>query len=564
MLVTTAISGSSSRNVPSLSSASMTIHSPLSHTALVPISLTSPPMRKLGRNPASIRIRASMEVVVVLPWVPDTATHRRHAAIAASAWARLSSTRPRRRASVTSGFASGTAVDRATTSASATWTASWPTKTLTPLAANRSSAGELLRSLPVTRWPMAASTEAMALIPAPPAPTTCTRRGRERSRGTRAADAPGTPGAAPVPLGADGSRSEGMGRLGSPVRGAGMVPGQADHGRHGVGAPQRAGRQRRMAPSRPGSDTSASISRARRSGLHWESGTTTAAPARSRTARVGVLVVSGRSGQRHENRRAPRRRRARPPYWRRPGRPRCRPPGRRAPSASRRGPARTTALRAPVRPAPRERRVHSGRGLCRPRRVAPAHDVVQGHVRARRPQPGQPDHRLVEPLGPQRPTHAAHHEAVHGETQGVARRGAGRGVGMSAVDDPGAHRRARHHRPRQRGAVERHRGAAGEASHQAVGGAGHGVDVHEHDGDARDGRRQRGRHARVPAHRHHHRRPAAGDDHERRHEGGGQTRHRAQVRHQRARVETSGDAATGQQRGRHPLPRQQLGVETPA
>jgi len=44
-------SGSRARNVPSLSSASITSHAPVSHTAFGAISLMSPPMRKLGAQP---------------------------------------------------------------------------------------------------------------------------------------------------------------------------------------------------------------------------------------------------------------------------------------------------------------------------------------------------------------------------------------------------------------------------------------------------------------------------------------------------------------------------------
>ena len=51
----------------------------------------------------------------------------------------------------------------------------------TPRARSRSSPADSLRSLPDTWWPMAASTVAMALMPAPPMPTTWTRGGSVRS-----------------------------------------------------------------------------------------------------------------------------------------------------------------------------------------------------------------------------------------------------------------------------------------------------------------------------------------------------------------------------------------------
>ena len=63
----------SSRNVPSLSSASTTNQSPLPHAAPPPISLTSPPMMNDGCHRASTRMSESIDDVVVLPCVPATA-----------------------------------------------------------------------------------------------------------------------------------------------------------------------------------------------------------------------------------------------------------------------------------------------------------------------------------------------------------------------------------------------------------------------------------------------------------------------------------------------------------
>ena len=145
-----AMSGTSDRKVPSLSSASTTIHSPLSHTALVPISLTSPPMRNEGRNPASTRIRASIDAVVVFPCVPATAMHRRSAVMAARVCARGSTGTPRRRASITSGLSSATAEDNVSASAVPTLPAWWPMATLMPERLSRSVTAESFRSLPVT------------------------------------------------------------------------------------------------------------------------------------------------------------------------------------------------------------------------------------------------------------------------------------------------------------------------------------------------------------------------------------------------------------------------------
>ncbi len=178
MLVTTAMSGTTDRKVPSLSSASTTSHSPSSHTALVPISLTSPPMRKEGWTPASTSWRASIDAVVVFPWVPATAMHRRNEVSAARVSARERTGMPRRCASTRSGLSAPTAEETVTRSAPPTWPAWWPMSTGMPACPSRSVTAEAFRSLPVTVWPMACSAVAMALMPAPPMPTTCTVSGR--------------------------------------------------------------------------------------------------------------------------------------------------------------------------------------------------------------------------------------------------------------------------------------------------------------------------------------------------------------------------------------------------
>src|SRR3990172_6021374 len=74
MVVTTAMVGESFRKDPSLSSASATRKSPRPSFALVSRPLRRPPMTIVGSSPPSARTVASMEVVVVLPWVPATAT----------------------------------------------------------------------------------------------------------------------------------------------------------------------------------------------------------------------------------------------------------------------------------------------------------------------------------------------------------------------------------------------------------------------------------------------------------------------------------------------------------
>ena len=56
------------------------------HCAPVPMSVTSPPMMKLGRSRASASISISIDVVVVLPCVPATPSDR--------AWAQIDGQHP--------------------------------------------------------------------------------------------------------------------------------------------------------------------------------------------------------------------------------------------------------------------------------------------------------------------------------------------------------------------------------------------------------------------------------------------------------------------------------------
>ena len=83
-----------------------------------PVSLSSPPIAKDGSAPQCCSATVSSEVVVVLPWVPATATTRRPCITDSSAAERGSSRSPRRRASTTSGLSSRTAVETTSVSAS--------------------------------------------------------------------------------------------------------------------------------------------------------------------------------------------------------------------------------------------------------------------------------------------------------------------------------------------------------------------------------------------------------------------------------------------------------------
>ena len=77
----------------------------------MPASVTSPPTTKLGRSPPSARTSISIDVVVVLPWVPATATERARAQIDASMPARRRVGIPSSWARRTSMLVSGIAVD---------------------------------------------------------------------------------------------------------------------------------------------------------------------------------------------------------------------------------------------------------------------------------------------------------------------------------------------------------------------------------------------------------------------------------------------------------------------
>ena len=71
-----------------------------------------------GDSPASTRMSTSIDEVVVLPWVPATATVSRRAAIPASTCARRTTGTPRSVAATTSGLVAGTAVEMATSARS--------------------------------------------------------------------------------------------------------------------------------------------------------------------------------------------------------------------------------------------------------------------------------------------------------------------------------------------------------------------------------------------------------------------------------------------------------------
>ena len=100
----TATTGVSSRNERSYSSASATRYSPCPRRAFVPRMWTWPPTTIVGSKPASVRTMPVRDVVVVLPWVPATATPCFRRMISPSISARRITGMPRARAAATSAF----------------------------------------------------------------------------------------------------------------------------------------------------------------------------------------------------------------------------------------------------------------------------------------------------------------------------------------------------------------------------------------------------------------------------------------------------------------------------
>src|SRR5258707_654757 len=117
MLVTTAIVAGSFTKVPSDSSASTTIQSPVPSRALVPYLLMMPPLITVGSKLAASSSAATSEVVVVLPWVPATATDHLSRISSPSISARRTTGSRRDRAAATSGLAALTADETTPTSA---------------------------------------------------------------------------------------------------------------------------------------------------------------------------------------------------------------------------------------------------------------------------------------------------------------------------------------------------------------------------------------------------------------------------------------------------------------
>ena len=107
--MTTAIVGVSCRNEPSDSSASATRNSPWPSRALEPRAVTRPPTTTVGSKPASASTAPTIDVVVVLPWVPATAMPYLSRISSASISARGITGTPRWRAAWSSALSRATA-----------------------------------------------------------------------------------------------------------------------------------------------------------------------------------------------------------------------------------------------------------------------------------------------------------------------------------------------------------------------------------------------------------------------------------------------------------------------
>src|SRR5450755_1687992 len=166
--------GVSRKKDASLSSASATTTSPEPRRAFAPRSLTSPPIRTVGAKPPASSTAATIEVVVVLPCVPETATPFLSAMISASISARCMTGMPARCAATTSGLSGGMADEMTTASAPLMLSDAWPSATRAPSALSLSKVELVRRSEPETETPIARSTRATALMPTPPIPTKCT------------------------------------------------------------------------------------------------------------------------------------------------------------------------------------------------------------------------------------------------------------------------------------------------------------------------------------------------------------------------------------------------------
>ena len=241
-------------------------------------------MTKLGRQPASRRISASIDDVVVLPCEPATAIVRRVAASAASAAARCSTGMPalarrdqlgvaeRDRGRVHDGVGVGRHVLGAVADVH--------------VDTGRGQAREHRRVLDVgAAHPVTHAREQRAR-------SRSSRRRRHRRCGPCAARARSR----------TGTRRHAHGR--APVRRSSRACSSTRSARRAAasGGPSRARGRRHRRRADPASASSSDTTASRRAASHSASGTTTAAPARASVCALRVWWSLGAPGQRHEHR----------------------------------------------------------------------------------------------------------------------------------------------------------------------------------------------------------------------------------------------------------------------
>ena len=109
-----------------------------------------PPLTTVGSNPPASSNVATIVVVVVLPWVPATATLDFNRISSASMSARRTTGRPRARASSSSGLPGLIADEITTTAAPSRFSGRWPMKIRAPMPERRSVIFDGFRSDPCT------------------------------------------------------------------------------------------------------------------------------------------------------------------------------------------------------------------------------------------------------------------------------------------------------------------------------------------------------------------------------------------------------------------------------
>ena len=109
-----------------------------------------PPLMTVGSSPPASSMAATIEVVVVLPWVPPIATDHFRRISSPSISARRTTGSRRERAASTSGLSFLTALDTTTTWAWAMLSARWPIATLMPISCSRRVLAPSAMSLPCT------------------------------------------------------------------------------------------------------------------------------------------------------------------------------------------------------------------------------------------------------------------------------------------------------------------------------------------------------------------------------------------------------------------------------